>query len=86
MDDRWLAAAQDCNREVVAIVKHSPDWATDGTPGPGIPTGLYLSVDDPGNVWANFIRKAAEYYAPRGVDRFIIWNEPDITRYLRLHL
>lgn len=79
VDDRWLAAARACNREVVAIVKHSPDWATDGTPGPGIPTGLYLPVDDPGNVWANFIRKAAEYYAPRGVERFIIWNEPDIT-------
>ncbi|MBI5670444.1 MAG: hypothetical protein HZC41_20825 [Chloroflexi bacterium] len=80
VDDRWLAAAQDCNREVVAIVKHTPDWATDGTPGPGVPKGLYLPVDDPGNVWANFIRKAAEYYAPRGVERFIIWNEPDISR------
>ncbi|MCC6801651.1 MAG: hypothetical protein IT319_02105 [Anaerolineae bacterium] len=80
VDDRWLAAARDCDREVVAVVKHTPAWATDGTPGPGVPHGLYLPVDDPGNVWANFMRRAAAYYAERGVKRFIIWNEPDIER------
>ncbi|MEP7293815.1 MAG: hypothetical protein ABI835_18650 [Chloroflexota bacterium] len=80
VDDRWLAAARECNREVVAVVKHTPAWATDGAPGPGVPRGLYLPVDDPGNLWANFMRRAAAYYAERGVRRFIIWNEPDITR------
>lgn len=80
VDDRWLKAAKDCNREVVAIFKHTPAWATDGIPGAGVPRGLYLPVDDPNNLWARFVRKSAEYYAPRGVKRFIIWNEPDITR------
>jgi hypothetical protein len=80
VDNRWLKAAKDCNREVVAIFKHTPAWATDGTPGAGVPRGLYLSVDDPNNLWAQFVRRSAEYYAPRGVKRFIIWNEPDITR------
>jgi hypothetical protein len=80
VDDRWLAAARDCDREVVAIFKHTPAWATDGTPGPGVPKGLYLPVDDPGNYWARFVRTSAEYYQPRGMNRFIIWNEPDITR------
>ena len=28
VDDRWLKAAQDCDREVVAIFKHTPAWAT----------------------------------------------------------
>ncbi len=79
VDDRWLKAARDCGREVVAIFKHTPAWATDGTPGPGVPRGLYLPVDDPGNLWARFVRKSAEYYKSRGVSRFIIWNEPDIT-------
>lgn len=79
VDDRWLKAASACDREVVALVKHTPAWATDHTPGPGVPRGLYLPVDDPGNVWANFMRRAAAYYASRGVQRFIIWNEPDIT-------
>lgn len=78
VDERWLTAAAACNREVIAVVKNTPAWATDGLPGVGVPRGLYLPVDDPGNLWANFMRRAAEFYASRGVHRFIIWNEPDI--------
>lgn len=78
VDDRWLKAANACNREVVAVVKETPAWATDGLPGPGVPRGLYLPVDDPNNLWANFMRRTAAYYSSRGVRRFIIWNEPDI--------
>lgn len=78
IDDRWLKAASDCGREVVAIIQNTPDWATDGTPGAGVPNGLYLPVDDLGNVWATFVRRSASYYASRGVNHFIIWNEPDI--------
>lgn len=80
VDDRWLKAANACNREIVAIVKNVPDWATSGLPGPGVPDGLSLPIDDPNNYWANFMRKTADYYASRGVRRFIILNEPDITR------
>lgn len=80
VDDRWLRAASDCGREIVAVIKNVPDWATDGTAGVGVPTGLDLPIDDPANVWAGFMRRAAEYYAPRGVHRFIILNEPDIDR------
>lgn len=78
VDDRWLKAANHCGREVVAVVKHTPAWATDGSPMIGVPRGLNLPIDDPNNLWANFMRRAAEYYDSRGVDRFIIWNEPDI--------
>ena len=76
--DEWLQAANDCNREVVAVIKSTPAWATDGSPGAGVPRGLYLPIDDPANVWATFMRRTAEYYASRGITRFIIWNEPDI--------
>lgn len=79
VDDRWLKAASDCNREVVAIFKHTPAWATDGIPRAGVPRGLSLPIDDPNNLWAQFVRRSAEYYASRGVYRFILWNEPDIT-------
>lgn len=79
IDDRWLQSASDCNREVVAVVKNTPAWATDGIPGAGVPRGLYLPIDDPANVWANFMRQMGAYYASRGVQRFIIWNEPDIA-------
>lgn len=78
VDDRWLRAASDCNREIVAVVKNVPAWATDNEPGIGVPRGLDLPIDHPDNVWAGFMRKAAAYYAPRGVRRFIILNEPDI--------
>jgi hypothetical protein len=78
IDDQWLQAAADCDREVVAIIKNVPEWATDGLPGAGVPRGLDLPIDDPGNLWAAFMRQAASYYASRGVDRFIILNEPDI--------
>ena len=77
--DEWLKAANDCNREIVAVVKNTPAWATDGIPGAGVPRGLYLPIDDPDNVWASFMRRTADYYASRGVKRFIIWNEPDIA-------
>jgi hypothetical protein len=79
VDERWLRDAQGCNREVVAIVKHTPQWATDGTVNIGVPRGLALPIDDPANLWANFMRRAAAHYAPLGVRRWIIWNEPDIT-------
>ncbi len=80
VDAQWLRDAQACDREVVAIVKHTPGWATDGLLNAGVPRGLSLPLDDPGNLWANFMRRAAEYYAPLGIHRWIIWNEPDITR------
>jgi hypothetical protein len=80
VDDRWLRSADACNREVVALLKHTPAWATEGTAGVGVPSGLYLPTDDPANYWAVFVRRAVSYYAPRGVNHFIIWNEPDISR------
>src|SRR5690606_23127401 len=46
VDDRWLKAANACNRDVVAILKNTPAWATDGIAGAGVPRGLYLPVDD----------------------------------------
>lgn len=79
VDDRWIKSASQCNREVVALLKNTPQWATDGTVGVGVPRGLELPIDNPDNVWANFVQKAVDYYASRGVNHFIIWNEPDIS-------
>lgn len=50
IDDRWLREAAACNREIVAVVKQVPAWATDGLPGAGVPRGLYLPIDDPQNL------------------------------------
>ncbi len=75
--DDWLRLAAEANREVVGLLKHTPAWATDDQPLCGVPRGLDLPVDDPGNLWAAFVRRVVSVYAGR-VDRWIIWNEPDI--------
>jgi len=75
--DEWLSQAAAAGREVVAVLKHTPAWATDGPPGCGVPRGLELPVDDPGNLWAVFVRRVVGMYAGR-INHWIIWNEPDI--------
>ena len=75
--DEWLTQASAAGREVVTVLKHTPAWATDGSPGCGVPRGLDLPIDDPGNLWASFVRRVVGIYAGR-VNHWIIWNEPDI--------
>jgi hypothetical protein len=74
----WVSQAVSEGREVVGVLVGTPAWATDGSPGSGVPTGLYLPVDDPGNLWAGFVRQAASYYAARGVNRIAVWADQDI--------
>ncbi|MBL8057452.1 MAG: hypothetical protein JNK29_12170 [Anaerolineales bacterium] len=71
-------AALAAGRETVMLLMGTPAWATDGAPLGGVPRGLYLPVDDPGNLWAAFVRRMVSEYAGR-VNHWIIWNEPDIA-------
>jgi hypothetical protein len=64
-------------REIVGLVAHTPQWATDGIVGAGVPYGLYLPLDDPTNYWAQYIRYLVTVYHER-VHHWILWNEPDI--------
>lgn len=77
--EEWLVDAQAHDRMVMGLLKNTPAWATDGEPYSGVPRGLYLPVDDPDNLWAEYVRKVVEYYAPRGVHHWIVWNEPEIA-------
>jgi hypothetical protein len=70
-----LAGEMAAGREVVGLLIGMPDWARD--PDTGLPAGLYLPHDDPGNAWAGFVRDAAGRYAGQ-IDHWIIWNEPDV--------
>jgi hypothetical protein len=76
--DQWLATARTQGREVVAVVVGTPQWATTGDPQTGVPRGLYLPVSDPGNAWAGFIGRAANFYGAKGINRWVIWKNPDI--------
>ncbi|MCA9865272.1 MAG: hypothetical protein KC410_02140 [Anaerolineales bacterium] len=76
--EEWLNDARAENRMVMGLLKNTPAWATDAEPYSGVPRGLYLPVDDPANLWAGYVRKVVEYYAPLGVHHWIVWNEPEI--------
>lgn len=78
--EEWLVEANENERTVLGVLKNTPQWAAEGEGGAAaVPKGLYLPVNDPDNLWAEYTRKAAEYYAPLGVHNWIIWNEPDIA-------
>ncbi|MBE7528141.1 MAG: hypothetical protein HS099_00135 [Ardenticatenaceae bacterium] len=83
--EEWLAEAQAHNRQVLGLLKNTPQWATDGEFASGVPRGLYLPIDDPGNLWANYVRRVAQYYGPLGVHNWIVWNEPDIAPHVYGH-
>lgn len=77
--EEWLAEANAHGRQVLGLLKNTPQWATDGQFASGVPRGLYLPIDDPGNLWANYVRRIGQYYGPLGVHNWIVWNEPDIA-------
>jgi hypothetical protein len=61
-------------REVVAVLAGTPPWAADEN---GLPKGLYLPYDDPGNTWGQFVYRIVSMYKGR-INRWVMWNEPDI--------
>ena len=77
--EEWLHEANAHDRTVLGVLKNTPSWATDSPYASGVPYGLYLPDDDPDNLWANYVRRVVEYYAPLGVHNWIIWNEPEIA-------
>ncbi len=77
--EEWLVDAEVNGRTVMGLLKSTPPWAAESEPYAGVPRGLYLPLDDPDNLWANYVRRVAEYYGARGVHHWIVWNEPDIA-------
>jgi hypothetical protein len=77
VEDGWISTAAAQGRQVIGLLENTPRWATDGANQIGVPRGLDLPIDDPNNLWAQFVRKVVKRYAGR-IDHWIIWNEPDI--------
>ena len=77
VQDGWITEAAQHGRQVVGLMENTPQWATDGAKGLGLPRGLYLPIDDPSNLWAGFVRTLVRRYVGR-IDHWIVWNEPDI--------
>jgi hypothetical protein len=77
--EEWLIDAQSAGREVVGLLKNTPLWASEIEELGAPPNGLDLPVDDPGNVWAAFVRRVVQYYGDTwGIHHWIIYNEPDL--------
>lgn len=68
--DRIIDDAHACGLEVVGLLTYSPVWArAPGTSEHAPP----LDVDD----FAAFVAEAVRRYAPRGVEAWEVWNEPN---------
>jgi hypothetical protein len=78
--EEWLVEAKTRGREVVGLIKNTPPWASIDGSEAGLPKGLDLPLDDPDNLWANYVGRLADYYGQRGVHHWIIWNEPEIAQ------
>jgi hypothetical protein len=74
-----LSEARLAGREVIGLLKNTPLWASGTTKLGAPPQGLDLPLDDPGNVWAAFVRRTVQYYGEQwGINHWIIYNEPDL--------
>lgn len=60
--------------EAVGLLIGVPDWARDTD---GLPRGLDLPVENPGNLWAGYVREVIRRHGGE-IRHWIIWNEPDI--------
>jgi hypothetical protein len=77
--EAWLVDARQNGREVIGILKNTPLWASGIKKLGAPPYGLDLPIDDPGNYWAAFVKRAVQYYGVTwGIHHWIIYNEPDI--------
>ncbi len=75
--DATLDAEVAAGREIVGLINTAPGWAHAQFGGKNVPRGLELPVDDPGNIWAVFVRTLVQRHRGR-IRHWIIWNEPDI--------
>ncbi|HEX6310978.1 MAG TPA: beta-xylosidase, partial [Acidimicrobiia bacterium] len=69
--DRVVDGARACGLEVVGLLTYSPEWARAAGTSEHAPP---LDPDD----FGAFVSRAVRRYAPRGVDVWEIWNEPNL--------
>ena len=70
--------ARTANRQIVGLIKGTPEWASESGSLGAAPDGIDLPFDDRDNHFGAFVTRLVEHYSPLGVHHWIIWNEPDI--------
>lgn len=65
--------------EIVGITLYTPVWAARDPAfgGRSVPANLTLSIDDPRNYWAAYVKRLVSRYRGR-IDTWVFYNEPDI--------
>jgi hypothetical protein len=79
--DRLYRRAAAAGEALVGVVEGTPRWA-DVNPGDGpdgVPRGLDLPWNNPGNTWGQFMYWVARHYAGV-INVFIIWDEISIPK------
>lgn len=74
----YLDDARAAGRQIVGLIKGTPEWASRSGSLGAPPNGLNLPYDNPRNVWGQFVTRLVEHYSAEGIHHWIIWNEPDI--------
>ncbi|MGH2449019.1 MAG: hypothetical protein ACRDFS_10525 [Chloroflexota bacterium] len=78
-DDPPVKASLTAGLHVEGILIGTPGWAAapGQKPGNGVPGGLLKSINDPHNLWADYVRRTAAHYKGE-VSFWEVWNEPDL--------
>ena len=68
---------RDAGRPMIGQFISTPSWASGTSDPKSPPLGLQLSVDDPRNFWATWVRSIVKRFAGL-IDVWVMWNEPDV--------
>ncbi len=68
---------RDAGRPVIGQFISTPSWASGTSDPKSPPIGLDKPVDDPGNVWATWVRSVVGRFSGL-IDTWVMWNEPDV--------
>jgi hypothetical protein len=67
--------------DLVGVTLYTPLWAARNPQygGRSVPANLQLSIDDPQNYWAAYVKRLVGQYRGR-IDTWVFYNEPDMYR------
>jgi hypothetical protein len=65
--------------DIVGVTLYTPRWAARDQRygGRSVPANLQLSIDDPQNYWAAYVKRLVSHYRGR-IDTWVFYNEPDM--------
>src|SRR3954469_24502778 len=77
--DAEIDAQRALGFDIVGVTLYTPRWAARAQRygGRSVPANLQLSIDDPQNYWAAYVKRLVSHYRGR-IDTWVFYNEPDM--------